>query len=118
MYEGFKGLQTWQKSYELALSIYKITRSFPSHEQYGLVSQIRRAAVPVSGNISEGYERQHRKEYIQHLSIAKGSLGETETYLLLSKDLGYITDEQYADLEGKRKEAAKLLTGLIRSLYP
>jgi four helix bundle protein len=116
MYEGFKGLQTWQKSYELVLGIYKATKNFPSHEQYGLVSQIRRATVSISGNIAEGYERQHRKEYIQYLSIAKGSLGETETYLLLSKDLGYISGEQYTDLEGKRKQVARLLTGLIRSL--
>ena len=114
--EGFKNLTTWQKAYNLALEIYKTTKHFPKDEQYALTSQIRRAATSVSANISEGYERQHRKEYIQFLMIAKGSLGEMETFLLFSRDLGYINSEQYKDIDYKRKEVAKLLMGLIKSL--
>jgi four helix bundle protein len=116
MDERFKGLIVWQKSYQFALEVYKITKVFPKNELYGLVSQIRRAAISVSANIAEGYERNYRKEYIQFLMIAKGSLGEAETYLLFSKDLGYINKEEFVFLEEKRVEATKLLRGLINSL--
>lgn len=118
MQKGFRGLKAWQSAYNLALTIYKITRSFPREEQYGLVSQIQRASVSVSANIAEGYERQYRKEYVQYLNIARGSLGEVETYLLFSKDLGYIREEQYNELEIIRQEAGRLLKGLIVSLIP
>ena len=118
MMEGFQRLQTWQKAYDLALEIYKVTKDFPQHEQYGLISQVRRAAVSVSANIAEGYERQFRKEYLQYLNIAKGSLGEVETYLLFSRDLHYVNNEQYNVLANKRQEVGKLLRGLIKSLLP
>ncbi len=115
---GFKGLIVWQKAYGLALDIYKRTKEFPKNEQYGLISQIRRASISVSANIAEGYERRHRKEYIHYLSIAKGSLSEVETYLLFSKDLGYTQHQEFNDLENKRQEVGRLLNGLIRSLVP
>jgi len=116
MDKGFKTLKAWQKAYELALDIYKLTQSFPKQELYALISQLRRAAISVSANIAEGYERQHRKEYVQFLTIAKGSLGEVETYLLLAKDLEYIDVNKYNELEDKRKEVARILKGLIKSL--
>ena len=87
--EGFKQLIVWQKAYAFALGIYKTTQTFPKNELYGLVSQMRRSAISVSANIAEGYERQHRKEYLQFLTIARGSLGELESYLLFSKDLKF-----------------------------
>jgi four helix bundle protein len=77
---------------------------------------MQRAAVSVPANIAEGYERNHKKEYIQFLSIAKGSLGEVETYLLLAKDVGYVSAEEYGQVDEKRKQSARLLKGLIRSL--
>jgi four helix bundle protein len=83
---------------------------------YGLVSQIRRAAVSIPANISEGYERNHRKEYVQFLFVSKGSLGEVETHLLLAKDLGYLSEKEYSAIENKRSETARLLIGLIKSL--
>ena len=116
MREGFKNLIAWQKAYELAIEIYKITRTFPRHETYGLISQIRRAAVSISGNIAEGYERLHRKEYVHFLSMAKGSLGELETYLLFSRDLEYMFDIRYQEIDIKRQETARILKGLIISL--
>ena len=116
MLEGFKKLIAWQKSYKLALEIYKITKNFPKSEQYALTSQIRRAAISVSANIAEGYERQHRKEYIQFLTVSKGSLGELETYLLLAKDLDYVNAEIYKDIYGLHQESTKLINGLIKSL--
>lgn len=116
--EGFRNLIAWQKAYEFALAVYKVTKKFPKSEQYGLVSQICRAAISVIGNIAEGYERQYRKEYVQFLMIAKGSLGELETYLLLARDLCYLSVGEYDGLEIMRKEASKIITGLIRSLRP
>lgn len=81
-----------------------------------MTSQIRRAAVSVPANIAEGYERQHRKEYIQFLMVAKGSLGEVETYIDLCKDLCYLKEEEYGKLVAKRQEIGRLLRGLINSL--
>ena len=77
---------------------------------------MQRAAVSVTANIAEGYERNHRKEYVQFLYITKGSLGEIETHLMLAKDLGYLSREYYSSVERVRKDTARLLTGLIRSL--
>lgn len=114
--KGFRQLIVWQKAYELVLEVYKITKAFPKEEMYGLVSQMRRAAVSVPANIAEGYERNHRKEYLQFLYIAKGSLGEVETYLFLAKDLGYLSTDNYLVVEQKRIETARLLKGLIKSL--
>lgn len=114
--QGFRQLTAWQTAYELALQIYKLTKTFPKTETYGLASQMQRAAVSVPANVAEGYERNHKKEYIQFLSIAKGSLGEVETYLLLAKDVGYLSAEEYGKVDEKRKQSARLLKGLIRSL--
>lgn len=116
MGEGFKKLIVWQRAYSLVVETYRMTERFPNKEQYCLVPQTRRAALSIIANISEGYERNHRKEYIRFLVIAKGSLGELETFLMLAKDLGYIDDGAFARIEILRKETAKTLTGLIRSL--
>jgi len=116
MKDGFKSLKVWQKAYELALEIYKTTATFPKNELYGVSSQIQRAAISISANIAEGYERQHRKEYIHFLMIAKGSLGEVETFLMFAKDLGYIQEDKFQELDNLRQEVGKLLRGLINSL--
>jgi four helix bundle protein len=113
---GFQELVAWQKAYGLTRAIYALTKNFPKEETYGLASQIQRAAVSVPGNIAEGYERQHRKEYVQFLYIAKGSLGEVETYLMLARDLGYIGNQNYNEIDQIREECGKVLGGLIRSL--
>ena len=116
MGEGFRDLMVWQRAYQFALEIYKCSKLFPKDERYGLTNQIRRASVSISANIAEGYERQHRKEYIQFLAIAKGSLGEVETYLMFARDLEFIILEKYKELEEERGEIARLLRGLIGSL--
>ena len=116
--KGFRKLETWQKAFGFALQVYRTTHVFPKEELYTLTQQLKHSAVSVSANIAEGYERQHRKEYIQFLAIAKGSLGEVETYLLLARELGYFHSDQYQLLEASRQEVARLLTGLIRSLRP
>jgi four helix bundle protein len=114
--QSFKKLIVWQKAYDFVLVIYRCSQKFPSSELYGLTSQLRRAAVSIPANIAEGSERQHKKEYLQFLSIARGSLGEVETYLMLAKDLGYLTEDMFVELEGQRKEIGRLLRGLYKSL--
>ena len=114
--QGFRGLTVWQKAYELTLDIYKESKNFPKEEMYGLSSQLRRASVSIPANIAEGYERNHRKEYVHFLFISKGSLGEVETQLLLARDLGYLSEKAHGALESRRSETTRLLNGLIKSL--
>lgn len=114
--DGYKSLIVWQKSYQFTIDIYKVSNKFPREEIYGLVSQIRRATSSIPINIAEGYTRNHKKEFIQFLIIAKGSCAEVETILLLSKDLHYIPESDYQILENQRVEVSKLLQGLINKL--
>ena len=114
--KGFRTLHAWQAAYELTLAIYKMTKMFPKEETYALSSQLQRAAVSVPANIAEGYERNHKKEYQQYLFIAKGSLGEIETYLMLARDLQYIAHAEYDTIDENRAKAARILVGLIKSL--
>lgn len=116
MEKRYKKLIVWQKAYLFALRIYKLTQYFPKHELFGLTSQFRRASVSVFANIAEGYERQHRKEYVRFLTISKGSLGEIEAYISFSKDLGYLNETDYNDLDNMCQEVFRLLRALIRSL--
>jgi four helix bundle protein len=85
-------LKAWQEAMELVKEIYQVTRDFPKEEIYGLVSQMRHAAVSIPSNISEGAARGGDREFIQFLIIARGSLSELETQLLISHDLGYMRD--------------------------
>ncbi|MFN7085195.1 MAG: four helix bundle protein [Burkholderiales bacterium] len=103
-------LAAWQETMRLARATYEITRSFPKEEIYGLSAQMRRAAVSVPSNIAEGAARTGRKEFAQFLGIAKGSLSELETQLLLAADLGYVTRDNEAF--GLAERVARLLTGL------
>ncbi len=91
----FKELKVWQKAHELTLYIYKITPKFPLQEKYGLVSQMRRAAVSIVSNIVEGFKRKSVKDSIHFYNISDGSLEELKYQLLLSRDLQYITEEEY-----------------------
>ena len=89
--QRFTDLKVWQRSHALVLQLYRMTKSLPSDERFGLISQIRRAAVSVPTNIAEGSKRQGRQDYARFLNIAEGSLVETEYLLMLSRDLGYLT---------------------------
>jgi len=88
-----KDLKVWKEAMALAKGIYELTRNFPKEETYGLVSQIRRAAVSIPSNLAEGAARNSNKEFIQYLYVSLGSLAELETQLLLSRDLGYAQSE-------------------------
>ena len=96
--KSFKDLIVWQKSYDLVKDVYQLTKEFPKCETYGLSSQMRRSAVSIPSNISEGYGRQYNKEYKQFLSVSYGSLCELETQYLLSIDLGYVRDDIHVKL--------------------
>jgi len=109
----FKDLIVWQKSYALALVVYRVTRGFPRSETYGLSQQMRKAAISIPSNIAEGYGRQHRAEYDQFLSIAYGSLLELETQFLLASDLKYVTEN--LQIEGLLREVGSML---YRMLHP
>ena len=113
-YRTYKELDVWIKSRSLVKEIYIVTSSLPKEEIYGLVSQMRRAAVSVTSNIAEGYGRQYRKETIQFLHISRGSLYEMETQLYICTDLNYISEEKVNTIILLIEETRKLLNGLIK----
>jgi len=114
--KGYQELKVWKKAYDLCLEIYKITNTFPASEKYGLTSQIRRSAVSIPSNIAEGHERQHLKEYIQFLHVALGSIAELGTQIMISKDIGYLSEESFVKIESEIVEIGKMLNGLTNSL--
>ena len=116
MLRNYKDLKVWKKSYSLCLAIYQITGTFPNDEKYGLTSQARRSAVSVPSNIAEGYGRRTTADYVRMLYIAYGSLCELETQILLSGDLGYISDIELHRLTTDISEVERMLKGLTRSL--
>lgn len=113
---SYKELTVWQKSYELTLKIYLITEKFPKKEDFSLTSQMRRCSLSVPSNIAEGYRRNHRKEFIQFLQIAYGSASELEVQLLLTKDINYITKEEYETYNSLLVEVLKMLNVLLTKL--
>jgi four helix bundle protein len=109
-------LQVWKNSIDLVVKIYSITESFPRHEIYGLSAHIRKSAISIPSNISEGAARDHTKEYIQFLYISLGSLSELETQVIISRRLEYIGVELFKTIEQRIKEIRIQLASLIRSL--
>ncbi len=101
---------------ELAKVIYQRTNSFPSKETYGIVSQMRRAAISTPSNIAEGFMRRHNKEYKQFLYIALVSLAELETQAILSEQLGFLKNEYSKDIQANINELNKMIMGLIKCL--
>ncbi|WP_163329252.1 four helix bundle protein [Desulfurobacterium thermolithotrophum] len=112
----WKELLVWQRSHEIVLDIYKLTKGFPKLETYSLIDQIKRAAYSVPANIVEGHSKKSKKEFIRYLYISRGSLEELRYFLLLSKDLNYISKEEYDNFEEKLTEISYLLNQLIKSL--
>ncbi|MBU1179943.1 four helix bundle protein [Patescibacteria group bacterium] len=112
--ESYKQLKVWQRSIELVKEIYIITKEFPREELYGLVSQMRRAAVSIPSNIAEGYKRQGLGEYIRFLNIADASAAELETQIIISKDLYKNID--FIKTASLLEEVQKMLVVIIRKL--
>jgi four helix bundle protein len=111
-----KDLDVWKDSIDLVVHIYQITKEFPREELYGLTSQIRRAAVSVPANISEGSARNYTKEFIRFLKIAQASLSEFETLLQISFNLNYLDEGKFKSTQGKIFKVNSQLSGLIRSI--
>lgn len=105
----YQNILAWQKSYEFIIEVYRITRGFPTEERYGITSQLRRAAVSVSANIVEGRAKQTEKDFLRYLDIAKGPLWECQFFLKLSKDLGYLSNDEREYLEDLRTQTDYLL---------
>ena len=114
----YKKLKVWEDAHKFTIDIYRITKKFPKNEQYGLTSQIRRSASSIPTNIVEGSGQLNNGNLIRFLGIAKGSAFETEYQLMLSRDLGYIGNDEYKVLDKKIQSIIRMLTGLIRSLKP
>ena len=112
-YERF---DAWKRSHELALAVHRATKAWPADERYGLVAQVRRAAFSVPVNIVEGRARLGKKEFRRFLDMSWASLAEVGYALRYAKDLGYLKDESYTELEALRAAAAKPLYALLRSM--
>ncbi len=112
--KSYKDLLVWQKSILLVKEVYQLTELFPADEKFGIISQIRRAVVSIPSNIAEGWGRMSRKNYIQFLRTARGSLFELETQIIISKELKYYTG--YENIESLIVEVSKMLNSLIRKL--
>ena len=110
----FKDLNAWQEAHKLVLFIYKFTKKFPREELFGLVSQMRRAAISITSNIDEGFSRQSYKEKIQFYCIAESSNTELQNQLIASKDIGYLVIEEFDAIFKQGVIVHKLLNGLIK----
>jgi four helix bundle protein len=116
MIKSYQDLEVWQKAMDLVVVCYRVTESFPKNENYGLASQLQRAAVSVPANIAEGRHRQHGKEFLQHLSIAYASLAELETHIQIAGRLDYIDRNQIKDVLSQTGEIGRMLNGLRKSI--
>ena len=118
MANTFRDLIVWKKAHQLVLDIYRVTKNFPQEERFGLISQVKRSASSIPTNIVEGQKRKSTKDFLHFLNMADGSLEETKYHLILSKDLHYLPEDQFEDLNQKCDEIGRMLSGLQRSLKP
>lgn len=111
----FTDLRAWQEAHKLVLMIYKATKQFPREELFGLVGQMRRAAVSITSNLAEGFSRRSYKEKVNFYSMAQGSLTELQNQLLISRDVNYLDEQGYREIAEQAILAHKLVNGLIKS---
>lgn len=116
--QRFTDLKVWQRSHSLVLRVYRLTMALPDNERYGLVAQLRRAAVSVPTNIAEGSKREGNQDFARFLNIAEGSLAETEHLVMLSRDLDYVKPPLVAPLLAEIKEVARMLHYLRIKVEP
>jgi four helix bundle protein len=114
--KSYKDLDVWRRAIEFAVMVYRLSAQFPADERFGLTSQIRRAAASIATNIAEGAERAGTREFLHFLSIASGSLAETETFLILAEQLGMASDT--TQIQEQAATICRMLNGLKRSLRP
>ena len=113
---SFRHLIVWQKAHALTLDLYRITRTFPQDERFGIVSQLRRSASSIATNIVEGHKRNGRKDFLRFLNLADASSEETKYHLILSKDLIYLNESDFNQLNLKCEEVGRILYGFQKSL--
>jgi len=113
---NYRDLRVWQLAMELVVDCYRMAKSFPRHELFGLTSQLQRAAVSIPANIAEGHGRAYTKEYLRYIAIARGSLIELETHLLIAERLNYCDKLKLEELFEKAGSIGRMLTNLRRSL--
>lgn len=111
---SFRDLNAWKIGHQFALKIYQMTKAFPIEEQFGLSSQLRRAAISITSNIAEGFSRRSYREKSQFYSMAPGSLTEVQNQLLLAKDIGYLLSKSFNNLYEDSITVHKLINGLIK----
>ncbi|GGF11970.1 four helix bundle protein [Flavobacterium limi] len=112
----FRKILVWQKSISLVTKIYKVTRTFPKEETFGLTSQIRRSSVSIPSNIAEGSGRESTKDFLRFLYISLGSIFEMQTQLEIAKNIIYITEEEFNNLYEDSREIERMLASLIKKL--
>ena len=116
MTQSFKDIVAWRKAHLFVLQVYQITRSFPAEERYGLCSQFQRAAVSIPANIAEGYKKLSQADKLRFLNISQGSLEECRYYILLAKDLDYITLDCYNELTKSIEDVSRLLNAYSKGI--
>jgi four helix bundle protein len=116
MVKGFQDLEVWKKAHRVVLDVYRLTIQFPRTEQFGVISQLRRAAYSIPANIAEGSGRRSTRELLHFLALSNGSLEELRYFLLLSRDLRYLSPPDYERLQGDLKSIAEMLEALAQSL--
>ena len=112
----FESVVAWQKAHIFVLAVYRITKGFPNEELYGLTSQFRRAAISIEANIAEGYKRLGKHDKLHFMNFAQGSLEECRCYTMLSKDLGYITEDVYNALTYSIEGASYYLNAYCKAI--
>jgi len=113
---GFRDLEVWQRGKGIALAIYQATARFPQGELYGMVAQMRRAAVSIPSNVAEGFNRFHNRDYRRFLFVALGSCGELETQVEISCDLGYLDTVSRTHLLEELDHESRMLRNLVKKL--
>lgn len=113
--KSFTDLNSWKEGHKLVLMIYGITKKFPREETFRLVSQLCRAGVSITSNIAEGFSRNSAKEKIQFYAMSLGSLTEIQNQLLISRDLGYISQKEFTKVAAQSVAVSKLLRGLMKT---
>jgi len=114
--KDFRDLTVWERSHKLTLEIYGMTVKFPRFELYGLTSQMRQCSASIGANIAEGCGKRGNNEFQRYLQIASGSASELDYHLLLSRDLGFLPDEDYRRLSGNLTAVRKMLTSLLQKI--
>jgi len=114
--KSFTDLRAWQEGHKLVLNIYRITNQFPKSETFGLITQLQRAAVSVTSNLDEGFSRKSYKEQMRFYAFSLGSLTEVQNQLLIARDIGYISNNEFKELAQQSILISKITNGLIKYL--